>query len=144
MYLSILIVFSTLFLLSGCTKTVKVPKPPSPMTESYLNSHIGVRYDKKLQQTKVQALTYTHNGHNQSHPSLSVTLVGDTYDTNSAYALKFDSDTAYYLWITFTAAQWGEFERTISVSGESLPIERHQSKIQNGIYIEAYSISLSR
>jgi len=114
------------------------------MTELYLNEHMGIHYDSKLQQTKVQAMTYHVSNYIEDNKSISVTLIADIYDADSSYAEQWNETISYYLWITYISAQWGEFTRAISIGGESLKVKPHFSNIRSGVYSEAFSIVFSR
>jgi len=134
----------SLFLLTGCTKTIDVAELPSPMTEHYLNEHMLIHYDSELQQTKVQTLTYHVSNYLEEKRSISVTLIADIYAADSTYARQLNKKISYYLWITFISAQWGEFTRAISVEGESLNVKPHFSNIRSGVYTETFSIVFTR
>ena len=112
------------------------------MTESYLNEYMGIHYDPALAQTKVQTIPYHVHSDTEDNVSVFIILVADIGDTNTT--ATEEAEISYYLWITYTADQWGEFERALSVHGASMNVERHTSTIRSAVYSEAYSITLSR
>ncbi|OQX60397.1 MAG: hypothetical protein B5M52_00280 [Helicobacteraceae bacterium 4484_230] len=130
--------------IAACTKTAEVPEVPSPMTAKYLQEHILISRNNKLNLTKLQTPPYREPVYDkESNETISSILVADIYAKGSRIAQKYKDGISCYLWIIYSAGRWGEFETALPLLGDPVKVNLHSSKIRKGVFFQEMSIDLN-